>query len=395
MPTTSRAFTIPTEPSAFASGGIHVRPTRILRSQPVGAGCSGCRSDLEIDAQFCGMCGRRVRTRTSRLGAVIDGLYEVNAMIAEGSNATIYRARCLETGRDLALKIMHTDRHGDDNAKARFHCEARSLVRVRSAHAVAGFDHGETDDGAPYIAMELLGGERLDVRLRARGAHPWNVVLNIMRDLSDALAELHAHGIVHRDVSARNVMMLPDGSAKLIDFGLAKLRIQDGDEELSRSGRAVGALGYAAPELLAGEPCDSRADLHALGMIGWELVLGRLPCAGASMPRSVPASVERLLRRCSAHDRAERFATAAELRQAIDELLSARAEGELPSLARRHKRIYAHTSAFELLPPRIVIARGSEPEIEAPRQPRSRWKLWAVALIACGIGLGTAVAGCV
>ena len=113
MPRTSLAFTIPAEPSPFAGAGIHVQPTRILRSQRVGAGCFGCRSDLEIDAQFCGMCGRRVRTRTSRLGAVIDGMYEVVAMIAEGAYATIYRARCLATGEDLALKIMHTDRHGD------------------------------------------------------------------------------------------------------------------------------------------------------------------------------------------------------------------------------------------------------------------------------------------
>lgn len=394
MPRTSLAFTIPAEPSPFAAGGIHARPTRILRSQSAGIGCFSCRADLEIDAQFCGMCGRRVRTRTSRIGAVIDGAYEVSSMIAEGNNATIYRARCLATGEDLALKVLHTERR-DDTAKARFHNEARSLVRVRSAHAVLGFDHGETDDGAPYIAMELLGGERLDVRLRVRGAQPVDVALAVLRDLADALADLHAHGIIHRDVSPRNVMVEPSGRAKLIDFGLAKLHVHDTDEELARAGRSVGALGYAAPELLAGDPCDERADLYALGMIGWELVLGRLPRAGSALPRSVSSGVEQLLRQCIAADRDERFSSARDLREAIDAVLSARRTADLPSLAPRRPRIYAHTPAFELLPPRIVIARGSDPEIEAPPEPRARWSLWAIAFVACGIGLGTAIAGCV
>lgn len=412
MPRTSLAYTVPTDSSALDGPEIHISPTRIIRTRArrpqarttvvsrvtrPGLGCHGCGAELEIEGHFCGLCGRRVHPQTSRIGAVIDGLYEVQAKIAEGANATIYRARYVPTGEDLALKVLHADAGGNGEATARFRREARSLSRVRSANAVVAIDHGETDDGVPYIAMELLEGERLDVRLRVHGPQTWRAALTILRGLCGALAELHAHGIVHRDVSPRNVMVIAGDTAKLFDFGLAKLRADEGDEDLSRSGRAIGALGYAAPELLAGVPCDGRADLYALGMIGWELVLGRLPCISAAMPRTVPVGVEGLLRRCVAHDRGKRFATAEQLRQAIDALLSTRTAGELPSLAAGHKRIFAHTSAFELLPPRIVIARGSEPELEleVPREPRSRWKLWAVALVVCGIGLGTTVAGCV
>lgn len=406
MPRTSMAFTVPAESSLFFGSGIHRQPTRIIRSQAErvparvtvvsrittpGIGCHACHTVLEVESQFCGMCGRRVRARTSRIGAVIDGLYEVQATIAEGANATVYRARYLPTGEDLALKVLHPDAGGTGEPAARFRREARTMSRIRSANAVAAFDHGETDDGAPYIAMELLDGERLDVRVRVRGAQPWRTALAIMRDLCGALEELHGRGIVHRDVCPRNVMLAAAGTAKLIDFGLAKLCMDDGDEELARSGRAVGALGYAAPELLAGDPCDGRADLFSLGMIGWELMTGRLPRAGAAMPRHVPAKVERLLRRCVEVDRAERFPQATELRREIEALLE---ERDVPAVS-PHPRIYAHTSAFELLPPRIVIARGSEPELAVPRAPRGRWKLWAAALAICGIGLGTAVAGCV
>ncbi len=405
MPRTSLAFTIPVDSSPFAGSDVHVRPTRLIRNHAerattvvsrvawAGLGCQSCRAHLEVEAQFCGMCGRRVRARTSRIGDVIDGLYQIASMVAEGAHATVYRARYLPTGQDLAVKVLHTTAGTNEGAAARFRREARTLSRLRSPHAVAAYDHGHTDDGAPYIAMDLLEGERLDVRLRVHGPQPWRSALSIMRDLSCALEEVHAHGIVHRDVSPRNVMLAHDLTATLLDFGLAKLTVEEGDDELSRAGRAVGALGYSAPEVLAGEACDGRADLYSLGMIVWEIVVGGFPRVRPQSLRNLPLDVQRLVRRCVEPDREQRFSTASELRREIDGLLAPRAPDEIPSLAAA-RRIYGHTSAFELLPPRIVIARGSEPEVAVPAV-RSRWKLWAIALVAGGIGLGTAVAGCV
>lgn len=409
MPRTSLTFTIPAEPGRDATPDVHRQPTRIIRSQTDrdlarrtvvsrvttrGIGCHVCSTELEIEAQFCGMCGRRVRARSSRIGSVIDGLYEVQAQIADGESAAVYRARYLPTGEDLALKIAHADSSDGGETIARFRREARAMSRARSPGTVCPLDQGETDDGAPYIAMELLAGERLDVRLRVRGLQPWRAALSMMRDLCGALEVLHAQGIVHRDVSPRSVMIGPDDAVKLFHFGLAKLRVDDSDEDLTRAGRSVGMLGYAAPELLAGERCDGRADLYGLGVIAWELIAGSLPRAGCTMPRWVPAEIEQLLRRCIAHDPSARYSSARELRAAIEGLLATRESGELPSLA-RHRRIYDHTSAFELLPPRIVIARGSEPDLEVPSAPRTGWRWWVVALLVGGIGLGTAVAGCV
>ncbi len=422
MPRTSMAFTVPAESSLFFGSGIHRLPTRIIRTQAEcvparttvvsritnpGIGCHACRTELEVESQFCGMCGSRVRARTSRIGAVIDGLYEVQATIAEGANATIYRARYLPTGAELALKVLHPELAFDSRLTARFRRESRCLARLRDPRSVTVFDHGMAADGTLYTAMELLRGEGLDVRIRTRGAMQWRAALTILRNICGALAEVHAHGIVHRDLSLSNVILVAGDAVKVIDFGLAKLRSEDDDDDLVTAGEAIGTLRRAAPEQLAGRRCDARADIYALGVIGCELLLGRLPLGDPStvaLPHTTPGDVSALLRRCLATAPEHRFGSALQLAIAIDQLLAPLDAEAVPSLVPRRRRVFAHTPAFELHAPRIVmqeppvpafLARGSQPEI-APEPPRAvRWKLWAAALVASGIGLGTAVAGCV
>lgn len=383
------------------SATIHSRPTLIVRSSRVsfddrktvvcigrsGDTCRGCRSTLADDAQFCGMCGERIRTSDLAKGTKIDGLYEIEALIARGKTAAIYRARCVPSGRAVALKVLHPELAYDPVRQERFRREAKCLARLRDPHTVASYDHGETTDGTLYIALELLDSEGVDVRVRTRGAMPWRSALEILRAACSSLAEAHALGIVHRNLEARNVRICKDGTVKVIDFGVARLRPEDSDEELTRGGQAVGTLDYRAPELLAGGVCDGRADLYALGIIGNELIHGRRR-HGMGLPSGVPPEVEALLRRCTAADRAERFASAQELADAIDELLAVPARASSP-----RTRVLAHTPAFELQPPRIVVdLAADEPE---PRARGSRWKAWAFGLVACGLGLGTAMAGCV
>ena len=420
----SSAFTIPVEHSPFTvadSPNIHARPTRILRARGTdqdtratavstvaapGATCRSCASDLEVDAQFCGVCGTRMRARASLIGTTVDKLYRVEECIATGTTAMIYRAQYLPSGAEVALKVMHSELAYDHTAAVRFRREGRCLARLRDPRTVTVFDHGEAEDGTLYTAMELLRGERLDVRVRMRGVIPWRPALTILRGICSSLVEAHAHGIVHRNLPLANVVLLAGDAVKVIDFGLAKLRPEDGDEELTSAGQAIGLLRHAAPEQLAGRTCDRRADLYALGVIGYELMLGRLPIGDPillALPETTPREVVALLRRCVATDPDNRFVNAEEIATTIDRLLAPR-EPVVAAAVEPVRRTFAHTSAFELQPPRIVIdtipqpeflARGSQQELAPSPRRMWRWKLWAAALVVCGVGLGTAVAGCV
>lgn len=399
---------------------IHRSTTRILRGQrdttddrktliresiSRSATCTSCT--VAEGAQFCGMCGERAGRRASLVGTVVDDLYDVELELAEGETATIYRTRYLPSGQEVALKVLHPELSYDSMAVARFRREGKVLARLRNTHTVAVYDHGETADGTIYIAMELLRGEGLDARVRTRGAMPWRAVLSVMRDVCSSLVEAHAHGIVHRDLTPTNIRLDPNNEVKLIDFGLAKVRPDADDDELTLAGKAVGTLEYMAPEQVIGHTCDGRADLYALGVIGLELLLGhvrRPNAAAAVLPASIPREVESLLLRCLAPDPSDRIPNAAELEREIARIL-APTEPLVPVPAAA-QHVFAHTSAFELQPPRIVLdiaplpqflaARGSEPEIELPAAaPRGFWRLMAAAFVMGGIGVATAIAGCV
>ena len=386
-----------------SNASIHSRPTRIVRRvrddrktlvcvAKSGELCHDCLQPLDVDAQFCGMCGERIRGRVSLIGTTIAELYRVEELIAEGKTATIYRACYLPSGIDVALKVLHPELARDPIASERFRREGKCLARLRDQHTVAVYDHGEDADGTVYLAMELLCGEGLDTRIRTRGAMPWREALAVLRAVCTSLAEAHAHGIVHRNLESSNIRLGAGDSVKVIDFGLAKLRPDASDEELTYAGQAVGTLAYMAPEQLAGGTCDGRADLYALGVVALELLLGRPRVPGSApalLPAEVPDEVEALLVRCLAPVPGDRFTSATELGLAIDRALTPVA----PRVSAPRKRVFANTPAFELQPPRIVIDAPVE-HVDAPVRP-SRWRLWAVALVVAGVGLGSAVAGCV
>ena len=420
----SHAPTAQLESSSPTAPDIHSRTTRIVRRRrdasddrktlvcvtaTRGAVCRTCSASFDQDAQFCGMCGDRARVRASLVGKVVDELYEVDDKLADGATATIYRARYLPSGQEVALKVLHPELAFDRTAVARFRREGKVLGRLRDAHTVAVYDHGETADGTVYIAMELVRGEGLDVRVRTRGAVPWRDALSIMRGVCSSLEETHAHGIVHRGLTPANIRLDRNDGVKLIDFGLAKVRPDAADEELTFAGQAIGSLQYMAPEQVVGRTCDGRADLYALGLIGLEMILGRArrpTAAPAILPASIPREVERLLQRCLASDPSDRVPNAVELGREIDRILVTPAVPVDGEPVATPARVFPHTPAFELQPPRIgedvaplpafLAARGSEPELELSAAPaRGRWRLLAAALVIGGVGVATAVVGCV
>ena len=253
--------------------------------------------------------------------------YKVLSVLGSGGMSRVYRAQHVALGTEVALKLL-----GDAQHAARIAREAQAIARLDHPGCVRIRDHGLDEEGAPYLAMELLEGPTL-----AELAMPIDVerAVAIAKQLLSALAHAHAHGVIHRDVKPANVMFRrgPTSRVVLIDFGLAALRDAPA---LTGAGMAIGSPSYIAPERLRGEPYDARADLYAVGVILYELIAGARPFEGAS-PEEVMANamtrpprplralaptvapvVEAVIRRALASDPARRFADAEEMMSALE-----------------------------------------------------------------------------
>jgi serine/threonine-protein kinase len=253
------------------------------------------------------------------LGLTIAGRFVVVGRLGAGSMGTVYRARQEAVGRDVALKILRTDRAFDAMAKARFGREARALSLLSSPHTVTVFDFGEipdphADELAPaesslFLAMELLEGESLGTRLKRRGRLPAADATTIARQVLLSLAEAHDKGIIHRDLKPDNIFLTrgalptpaasassPNGSstspspsvppappapeiAKVLDFGIAKVNVEArGVDALeTQAGTVFGTPRYMSPEQAQGKDLDPRSDLYTLGVLLYQMLVGRAP----------------------------------------------------------------------------------------------------------------------
>lgn len=234
------------------------------------------------------------------------GPYEVIAPVGAGGMGEVYQARDTRLGRSVALKVLPSDVASDPDRRKRFEREARTVAALSHPNICTIFDLGreETPSGPiDYLVMELLEGETLAQRLR-RGPMPTEPLLKAGIEIASALNKAHHAGIVHRDVKPGNIVLTKTG-AKLLDFGLARLRPtttpMEGEgtgvtgqatrgDSLTDEGKAVGTYPYMAPEQLEGKAVDARADLFALGAVLYEMATGRRAFEGAS-PASVAAAI--------------------------------------------------------------------------------------------------------
>ena len=278
-------------------------------------------------------------TTGSRLGH-----YEILGPIGAGGMGEVYRARHRKLARDVAIKVLPADIAGDRARLARFEREARTASALNHPNIVTIYDidvHEETT----FIAMELVDGQTIEeLTADANDPLPVGRVLRIVAQIASALAAAHARGIIHRDIKPANVMVTEDGLVKILDFGLAKPlegmdaagRTQSltGD---TRDGMIVGTPRYMSPEQLSGDAVDHRSDQFALGVLLYEMLIGKPPFDGPSLraiigaiiaaptpplrhARSdVPVALEQVVRRTLEKDPDERFASmndvAAELRR--------------------------------------------------------------------------------
>lgn len=260
------------------------------------------------------------------------GPFEVADLLGAGGMGEVYRARDLRLDRTVALKVLPPALSGGPDERARFEREARAIASLTHPHICTLYDVGH-HEGTEFLVMELLEGPTLAARLES-GPLPLGEALTCATQVASALAAAHRLGLVHRDLKPANIVLTRSG-AKLLDFGLAKLRAerQTGLEGLTRTsitteGTILGTLHYMAPEQLEGREVDERADLFAFGVVLFEMLTGRRAFDGTSqagviaailhepppsvteLVREAPPSLERLLAACLAKNRDDRWSSA-------------------------------------------------------------------------------------
>ena len=258
--------------------------------------------------------------------------YKVIEKIGEGGMGVVYRAQQTALGRDVALKLLLSGEAARPNDLARFSREVRSIARVNHPNVIRILDYG-TIDGRPYYAMDYLGNAlTLGQLLKKDGQLTLDRAIAVLRQLLDALAAVHRHGLIHRDVKPGNIMVDPDDHLTLMDFGLVK------DLEASsmtRTGMMIGTPRYLAPEAVAAEPVDARSDLFAVGVMLHEGLSGKRLFQGDTLPvlamqivnqaapplraerRDCPTWLADLIHRLLAKDPAQRPQTALEALNAL------------------------------------------------------------------------------
>jgi serine/threonine-protein kinase len=206
--------------------------------------------------------------------------------LAEGGMATVWVARHLGLRTDVVVKFISQELSSDPEALARFRREAAAAAEVKSPHVVQMIDHGLTDEGLPYIAMELLEGENLEARVQRERFLTPGEVAGVVLQVSRALTRAHEKKIVHRDIKPENIFLCETGEedafVKVLDFGIAKVNLPD--EMHTRTGAVIGSPLWMSPEQVLGlKDIDFRTDLWSLGVVAFFALTGRVPFHGLSV----------------------------------------------------------------------------------------------------------------
>jgi serine/threonine-protein kinase len=271
--------------------------------------------------------------------------YRVIRTIGEGSSGVVYEAEHVELGRRVALKVLGATNSSAKDAIDRFRREARAIASLSHPNLVQLYDFGKSIDGRVFLAMELLDGETLEKRLKDMGGMDWREAVTLAIEVTRALEAAHGAGLVHRDLKPQNLFLTENNGLKLLDFGVAMALADVASEarEKRQKGFAIfGTPEYMAPEQVAGEAVDGRCDLYALGCVLYELVTGSRPFEGSSavivmgkqlreMPeaplvrapeRAIPPELDAIVMRALAKAPSERFASASEMREALETALA-------------------------------------------------------------------------
>lgn len=313
-------------------------------------------------------------------GRVLNGRYRVERKIGSGGFGAVYEGIQLQMDRPVALKILHPHMTRDPALVARFRQEARAACNLRDAHTIITYDFDQTEDGILYLAMELLKGRSLLAELQAHGALEASRAVFLLDQICSALAEAHARGIVHRDIKPENIFLEDRESQrdylKVLDFGIAKIMAGDAHgggatAHLTASGQTLGTLEYMSPEQLAGSDLDGRSDIYSLGVMAYQMLTGALPFSGPptaiitahfqttpALPSrtrpGLPAAVDRVVMRCLAKERGDRYPDMSALRT------------ELAALAGELRGVVAYVPSAAIPATQVPAAQATPSAQPAP-----------------------------
>src|SRR4051795_3489838 len=224
----------------------------------------------------CSSGGVRPSDRQNRrnvIGTHIGERFRLDEKVGAGGMSSVYRAYDPTLDRWVAIKLMHRDISTDPDQLERFRREARAVASLNHQHVVTVIDAGE-DDGAPYIVFEYVEGETLKDRIRSSGRLPVPEAVAYAIEIGRALSCAHSHRLVHRDVKPQNVLIDPDGRAKVTDFGIARSLEAQG---LTATGRVLGTTDYVSPEQALGHEVTGQSDIYSLGIVLYEMLTGETP----------------------------------------------------------------------------------------------------------------------
>ena len=348
----------------------------------------------------------------------IVGPYRIIEALGQGGMATVFKAYHPALDRNVAIKVLHPSFKEDTNFNARFVLEARIVAKLDHPNIVPIYDFAE-HQGTPYLVMRFVEGRTLKAVLRD-GLLPIPRVLAIIHPVTQALAHAHTHGVLHRDIKPSNVIRANDGHIFLTDFGLARIA-QAGDSTMSQD-MLIGTPQYISPEQARGDPASERSDIYSLGVMLFEMFVGRVPFNADTpyavihdhiyTPLPLPTSlnpdlsqeIERVLLKALAKESAARYSSAAELMTALEQAASMQAASVATLSPRDALRSPPPTPIAPVAAPPPTVPEPVAPPVESPPKPVSRrikptamqpapaarWKIAAVlgvvilALVLCG-----------
>ena len=270
------------------------------------------------------------------MSVILGNRYEVTKLIGKGGMADVYLALDTILKREVAIKVLKADLSSDPVALERFNREAIATTQLSHPNIVDVYDVGE-DSNHHYIVMEYIKGYTLKDLIRKRGTIPYKESVWMIKQLAGALMEAHRKGIIHRDVKSQNVLIKPDGTIKITDFGIA---IASGSMQITSKDSVLGSVHYLAPELSKGGHASMQSDIYSLGIVLYEMLTGDVPYKGDTpvqvalqhiksemkpvrdIDPTIPQSVENIVIQATAKNPDNRYKNVALMIQDLNECLS-------------------------------------------------------------------------
>ena len=304
--------------------------------------CPKCQADISDDSIFCSKCGTPIqpsdeifisRTRTILRpaeelspGSTLAGKYKIIEVSGRGGMGIVYKAEDTKLKRNVALKFLPPELIQDEEAKERFVLEAQAAAALSHPN-ICTIHEIDEEEGKSFIAMEYVEGQSLRAKIE-KGPLELDEALNISMQVAEGLEEAHRKGIIHRDVKSANIMVTEKGQAKVMDFGLAKVK---GGTLLTREGTTLGTVAYMSPEQAQGKEVDHRSDIWSLGVVMYEMLSGQLPFKGnreasilysvvheepkalREIKRDLPPEIQQIITRALRKKPESRYSSAAEI----------------------------------------------------------------------------------